>query len=219
MPAAHTPLRRKQSNHSPNTSDVLAEVRVNILEERTDNVLWFKERVMTQDEIVESVVQAPCGGGGLSTVLNVAGIFESDPHPSHKVHSFNLIPPAPKAAPALVAVGTIQTIRTPEHLDGKLVFSVRTSWPTPEKASPGKVCMNINSHSYPPAQPVAPSPSSSQTLSVPSPHEIKAKVHTITPQNTTTVTCFVFYPFLCLPTSIYLVSSPAQFLFSRVSLR
>ncbi|KAF8532242.1 hypothetical protein JB92DRAFT_3103999 [Gautieria morchelliformis] len=125
----------------------------------------------------------------------------------HSSHSTN-----PKASPDSVAVGSILTIRAPEHLYGTLAFSVCTSRPTPEKASPGKAHINVNTHSYLPTSPVAPSPSSSQTLSVPSPHEIKAKqakLHAITPQNPTTVTHFIFYPSLPLPTS----TSPAPFTF------
>ncbi|KAF8509454.1 hypothetical protein JB92DRAFT_2946664 [Gautieria morchelliformis] len=159
------------------------------------------ERVMTQDEIVERTVQqARCDG--LWTTHRSKRTF------------IPLIPPAPKPAPASVTVGTIPTISAPEHLDGTLAFSVRTSRPTPEKASPGEVRINVNTHSYPPTPPVAPSLSSSQTLSVPSPHEIKAKLHAITPQNPTTVTHFVFYPSLPLPTSTTLSPAPFAF-FSR----
>ncbi|KAF8506158.1 hypothetical protein JB92DRAFT_2964193, partial [Gautieria morchelliformis] len=161
------------------------------------------ERVMTQAEIGESVADSA------TSSLRWSIHFES---PSFPPSTFiPLIPPAPKPTPASVAMGAIPTIRAPENLEGTLMFSVWTWWPTPEKASPGEVHINVNTHFYPPTPPVAPSLSSSQTLSVPSPHEIKAKLHTIMPQNPTTVTHFDFYPSLPLPTSTTL--SPAPFSF------
>ncbi|KAF8496611.1 hypothetical protein JB92DRAFT_2989953 [Gautieria morchelliformis] len=148
------------------------------------------DRVMMQDEIVESMDSA-------TSSLRWSIHFRS---PSFPPGTFiPLIPPAPKPAPASVTVGTIPTIRAPEHLDGTLAFSVGTSRPTPEKASPGEVRINVNMYSYPPTPP---------TLSVPSPHEIKAKLHEIMPQSPTTDTHFVFYPSLPLPTSTTLSPAP-----------
>ncbi|KAF8509185.1 hypothetical protein JB92DRAFT_2947816 [Gautieria morchelliformis] len=170
------------------------------------------ERVITQDEIVESVVDSATSLLRWSIHRPKRGWYVRVRSLSFPPGTFiPLILPAPKPPPASVTVGTIPTIRTPEHLDGALTFSVRTSQPTPQKASPGEVRIHVNTHSYPPTPPVAPSPSSTQTLSVPSPHEIKAKLHAITPQSPTTVTHFVFYPSLPLPTSITL--SPAPFAF------
>ncbi|KAF8497360.1 hypothetical protein JB92DRAFT_2987225, partial [Gautieria morchelliformis] len=152
------------------------------------------ERVMTQDEIVESVVDTATSSLFTTSLWWSIHCPKRGRYLQVRSSSFPpgtfipLIPPATKPAPAFVTVGTIPTIRAPEHLDGTLGFSVHTWRPTLEKASPG---INVNTHPYPPTPPVSPSPSSSQTLSVPSPHEIKARLHAIMPQNPTTVTHFV----------------------------
>ncbi|KAF8532246.1 hypothetical protein JB92DRAFT_2843499 [Gautieria morchelliformis] len=169
---------------------------------RREQIMWFKvctcATVMTEDEIVESVVCSHAHGLPATSSLRWSihrpkrGWYLQVRSPSFPPGTFiPPIPPAPKPAPASVTVGTIPTIRAPDS--------------TEHSPSPGEVHINIKTHSYPPTLP---------PLSLPSPHEIKAKTHAITPQNPTTVTHFVFYPSLPLPTSTTL--SPAPFAcFSR----
>ncbi|KAF8496610.1 hypothetical protein JB92DRAFT_2989946 [Gautieria morchelliformis] len=108
------------------------------------------ERVMMQDEIVESVVDSATSLLRWSINRPKHGWYLRVQSPSFPPGTFiPLIPPAPKPPPASVTVGTIPTIRTPEHLDGALAFSVRTSRPPPEKASPCEVHINVHTHCTP----------------------------------------------------------------------
>ncbi|KAF8588088.1 hypothetical protein K439DRAFT_1613840 [Ramaria rubella] len=208
MPTA--PLAKAHlAQYTIKSSDALAEMRVNVLEEGTDNVRWYKERTMTEDEIVESVVDSTTSSLRWSIHRPKRGWYLRLRSPVFPVGTFiPLIPPTPPPADTKPVIRVV----APEP-EGALTFAVRTAPVAPEKASPGEVRIDIGVHSYPPTPPAATSPSSSQTVSVPSPHEINAKLSAIT---TSTVTRFILYPSIPIttPAATSPSSSPIA-LFSR----
>ncbi|PPQ90949.1 hypothetical protein CVT25_008279 [Psilocybe cyanescens] len=50
------PSNSGTSRYRVQTSDVIQDMRVNVSEEGTDEIIWYKERFLSDNEIVENLV-------------------------------------------------------------------------------------------------------------------------------------------------------------------
>lgn len=170
-----------QPNHNPNltryvvrSSDVISDLRVNIFEESSDKVIWYKERFLSDEEIVEHFVH-----NQTSTVLWTIhrpkrGWYIRVRSPAFPPGVFMSLLPVPRSSP--------------DYTDAALYFSCRTnslpSSPPSTSISPTKSGASRDSvdsdatvvHSYPPTPPVAP-----VVVTPPSPPTLDAKLNEIGP--------------------------------------
>ncbi|KAJ7500746.1 hypothetical protein B0H11DRAFT_1994283 [Mycena galericulata] len=130
------------------SSDVLAELRVNVLAEGTDQVVWFMERFLEDDEIVEHLVHNATRRICWTMHRPRQGWYIRLRAPSFPPRVFiPLIPPPPNS--------------TANHPPGALLFDVRTNAPVaPPVTTPNAPAPESDAdHSYPPT-PSAPAPPS-----------------------------------------------------------
>ncbi|KAJ7278933.1 hypothetical protein C8J57DRAFT_1502771 [Mycena rebaudengoi] len=149
LPVHGVPPTPKLTRYLVQSSDVLADLKVNVMEENSDKVIWYKERFLAEHEIIEHLVHnatrticwtmhRPRNGWyiRLRTPLFPPGAF------------IPLTPPPPNVS----------------HPDGALLFASRTNIPAIPESTPRP----SGEHSYPPTPPPAlvvlpPTPSSVQT--------------------------------------------------------
>ncbi|KAJ7145685.1 hypothetical protein C8R44DRAFT_723606 [Mycena epipterygia] len=133
------------------SSDVLEDLRVNILEENSDKVIWFKERFLEEEEIIEHLVHKESRRICWTMHRPRNGWYIRIRAPSFPPGAFiPLIPPLPNAS----------------HPSGALLFSSRTNIPT----VPDVGASTSSAHSYPPTPPPA------VVVHPPTPASVQAKL-------------------------------------------
>ncbi|KAJ4481196.1 hypothetical protein J3R30DRAFT_3700800 [Lentinula aciculospora] len=134
------------------STDVLQDARINVLEETSEQIIWFKERFLGDDEIIEHLVHNPT-----STVCWIIH------RPSQKGWYIRIRSPAfpPGVFIPLVPLPS----KSPLHSDGALSFKSRTILPNtaqtiseyrPPTTHPVANVSTSSIHSYPPTPPPIP---------------------------------------------------------------
>ncbi|KAG6334395.1 hypothetical protein ID866_4697 [Astraeus odoratus] len=172
-------------SHSPNpnlaryvvrSSDVISDLRVNVFEENSDKVIWYKERFLSDEEIIEHVFHNPTSTIQWTIHRPKRGWYIRIRSPAFPPGVFMSVLPVPRSSP--------------DYVDGALYFSCRTtarplsssshatSGSKPSRNSADSDATVV--HSYPPTPPVAPI-----VASPPSPRSLNAKLDEIGPARTT----------------------------------
>ncbi|KAI6160222.1 hypothetical protein EDD17DRAFT_1603735 [Pisolithus thermaeus] len=155
------------------SSDVISDLRINVFEESSDKIIWYKERFLSDEEIVEHLVH-----NQTSTILWTIhkpkrGWYIRIRSPSFPPGVFMPLLPVPRSSP--------------DYADAALYFSCRTNnlplSPPSTSISPKKSGISRDSvdsdttvvHSYPPTPPVAP------IVTPPSPRSLSTKLDEIGP--------------------------------------
>jgi len=61
QPPVSTPPAPRTVRYAVRSSDVLSDNRVNVAEEMSERIIWYKERFLADNEIVEHVIVGPDG--------------------------------------------------------------------------------------------------------------------------------------------------------------
>ncbi|KAF9468372.1 hypothetical protein BDZ94DRAFT_1279871 [Collybia nuda] len=129
------------------SSDVIQDSRINVSEEGSETILWYKERFLSDEEIIEHLVHNPTSTICWTIHRPKRGWYVRIRAPSFPPGVFIPITPVPRASP--------------HYVDAALSFSSRTNilpHVQPEHTSRPSI------HSYPPTPPAVvvqpPSPSS-----------------------------------------------------------
>ncbi|KAJ3830491.1 hypothetical protein F5880DRAFT_1514967 [Lentinula raphanica] len=133
------------------STDVLQDARINVLEETSDKVIWFKERFLGEDEIIEHLVHNPT-----STICWIIH------RPSQKGWYIRIR--SPSFPPGVFIPLIPLPSKSPLYSDGALSFKSRTNLPNaaqmiPEFRPPSQPAANASTssvHSYPPTPPPLP---------------------------------------------------------------
>ncbi|KAJ3718121.1 hypothetical protein DFJ43DRAFT_1159577 [Lentinula guzmanii] len=130
------------------STDVLQDARINVLEETSQQVIWFKERFLGDDEIIEHLVHNPT-----STVCWIVH------RPSQKGWYIRIR--SPSFPPGVFIPLIPLPSKSPLHSDGALSFKSRTNLPHMilEYRPPTQPVANASTssvHSYPPTPPPLP---------------------------------------------------------------
>ncbi|KAJ6519162.1 hypothetical protein C8R45DRAFT_851848 [Mycena sanguinolenta] len=145
-PSTPTPTR-----YVVRSSDVLEDLKVNVMLENSDKVVWFKERFLEEEEIVEHFVHNESRRIHWTMHRPRNGWYIRIRSPAFPPGAFiPLIPPLPNSP----------------HPPGALLFSSRTNIPPVVDAPPRVSTSTV--HSYPPTPPPAvvvhpPTPASIET--------------------------------------------------------
>ncbi|KAJ7657776.1 hypothetical protein DFH06DRAFT_454127 [Mycena polygramma] len=138
LPGHVEPSTTKITRYVIQSSDVLAELKINIKEENSDKVIWFKERFLEDEEIIEHLVHNESRKICWTMHRPRNGWYIRIRSPAFPPGAFiPLIPPLPHTA----------------HPPGALLFSSRTNIPTVSDASTR--VSTSTAHSYPPTPPPA----------------------------------------------------------------
>ncbi|KAI0632744.1 hypothetical protein C8Q77DRAFT_841363 [Trametes polyzona] len=161
------------------SSDVLEDMRVNVLPEGSDRVIWYKERFLSDDEILEHIVD-----NETSTLLWTIhrpkrGWYIRVRAPSFPPGVFISLLPIPQTSPY--------------HAEAALSFACRTNLPAASSSQPSAVRPSAitkhstdsdvtlidgsrdSVHSYPPTPPQGPS----IIVNPPSPRSVHAKLDSV----------------------------------------
>ncbi|KAK0201158.1 hypothetical protein DFS33DRAFT_1111761 [Desarmillaria ectypa] len=137
--------------YNVHSTDVLQDARVNVTEEHTDAVIWYKERFLTDDEIVEHIVYNPTSTICWTIHRPKRGWYiriRSRHFPPGVFIPLTPVPPT-----------------SPHHVDAALSFLSQTNMPSPREAGGAFTFQEGSSsstiHSYPPTPPPPPPPASS----------------------------------------------------------
>ncbi|KAI0295106.1 hypothetical protein B0F90DRAFT_1210793 [Multifurca ochricompacta] len=200
-PSSSTPPAPQTVGYTVRSSDVLSESRVNVVEENSERVIWYKERFLADNEIIEHLVD-----NASSTLLweihrPLRGWYIRLRSPSFPRNVFVPLIPVPPSSPY--------------HSPGSLKFSCRTnvvaplsspvsaSQPSPSSRVPVRSHSFMDSdatltdgtsgqfsptHTYPPP----PTPPS-MLVSPPSPSAVHAKLDQLT-QTRSVVSQFILSP-------------------------
>ncbi|KAH9942840.1 hypothetical protein B0H21DRAFT_749654 [Amylocystis lapponica] len=152
------------------SSDVLSDMRINVSEEGSEKVMWYKERFLADEEIVEHLVE-----NATSTILWTMhrpkrGWYIRIRTPSFPPGVFISLLPLPRASPY--------------HADAALTFACRTNPPSAPKRSEDSdvtltdVQRGSAVHSYPPTPPTQ---VPTFVIDPPSPRSVHAKLAQISP--------------------------------------
>lgn len=159
--------------HNPNlaryvvqSSDVISDLRINVFEEGYDNVIWYKERFLGDDEIIEHVVHNQTSTTCWTIHKPKRGWYIRIRAPSFPPGVFISLLPIPRTSPS--------------YTDAALSFSCLANAPSTAiySSSTSKVSMDSTStvHSYPPTPPRA-----SIMITPPTPQSISARLEEISP--------------------------------------
>ncbi|KIJ25374.1 hypothetical protein M422DRAFT_38812 [Sphaerobolus stellatus SS14] len=153
--------------------------------------MWYKERIMTEDEIVGSVMDAATNTLRWTIHRPRQGWYLRLRSPSLPPGAFIPLLPPPHNLPSVeLPTTTAAPIATAE--EGSLTFSVRTREPIQNEEEPtSDIQPTATSHSYPPSPPQT---LSSQNLSVPNVESIRAKLGSISQRKLGTVRHFGLVP-------------------------
>ncbi|KAF8622603.1 hypothetical protein AX15_006863 [Amanita polypyramis BW_CC] len=97
------------------STDILQQMRINVSEENSDKVIWYKERYLTDEEIVEHIVHNPSNSVCWTIHRPKRGWYIRLRHPSFPPGTFIPFMPVPPSSPY--------------HVDGALSFNSRTNAP------------------------------------------------------------------------------------------
>ncbi|KAJ7157950.1 hypothetical protein C8R43DRAFT_1180197 [Mycena crocata] len=143
----------KLTRYVVQSSDVLEDLKVNVMEENSDKVIWFKERFLEDEEIIEHLVHNESRKICWTMHRPRNGWYIRIRAPSFPPGAFiPLIPPLPNAP----------------HPSGALLFSSRTNIPIIPEAEAGSSTSTV--HSYPPTPPPA------VVVQPPTPASVQAKL-------------------------------------------
>ncbi|KAI0826514.1 hypothetical protein BC628DRAFT_236937 [Trametes gibbosa] len=171
--------RSETTRYVVQSSDVLEDMRVNVRLEGSDQVVWYKERFLSENEILEHIVE-----NGTSTLLWTIhrpkrGWYIRVRAPSFPPDVFISLTPIPQTSPY--------------HAEAALSFACRTNLPaTPSSPPLGRRPSAITNHStdsdvtltdgireslhsYPPTPPQGPS----IVINPPSPRSVHAKLDSV----------------------------------------
>ncbi|KAF8153926.1 hypothetical protein B0H34DRAFT_719597 [Crassisporium funariophilum] len=109
------PSNSGTSRYVVQTSDVIQDMRVNVSEEASGKVIWYKERFLGDDEIVENVVHNPTSTICWTIHRPKRGWYIRIRSPSFPPGVFIPLTPVPQKAPY--------------HTDAAMSFSSRTNIP------------------------------------------------------------------------------------------
>ncbi|KAI0061294.1 hypothetical protein BV25DRAFT_774325 [Artomyces pyxidatus] len=163
---AATPTSSKLVRYTVHTSDVLSDNRVNISEEGSERVIWYKERFLADEEIIEHIVD-----NATSTVLwtvhkPLRGWYIRLRSPSFPPTTFISLVPVPQSSlyhtPAAMSFSCRTTSPPAASAKSSLDSEVTLSDQTASRSPP---------HTYPPA---ATPPA--VLVSPPSPSSVHAKL-------------------------------------------
>ncbi|KAJ7194970.1 hypothetical protein GGX14DRAFT_404326 [Mycena pura] len=160
--------------HLPNSSDVLeGDLIVNVKEETSDKVVWFKERFLEEDEIIDHLVHKESRSIRWTMHRPRNGWYIRIRSPSFPPGAFIPLIPAPPGSP---------------HPTGALLLSSRTNViPTVPEADPRPSTSTV--HSYPPTPPPA------VVVHPPTPVAVQAKLEQAQGKQRHQVTNFVLAPY------------------------
>ncbi|OJA10116.1 hypothetical protein AZE42_11723 [Rhizopogon vesiculosus] len=180
--------------HNPNlaryvvqSSDVISDLRINVLVEGCDKVIWYKVRFLRDDEIIEHVVvrfHVPClslihtamqstithrQSAGRSTSQGAGGTSASVPHSSVRASPSPISHlPMPRSSPS--------------YIDAAPSFSCRTNAPPDLQSSSNTSKTSEDSistvHSYPPTPPAA-----LIVITPPTPQSVNVRLEEIPPSS------------------------------------
>ncbi|KAF7370319.1 hypothetical protein MSAN_00663300 [Mycena sanguinolenta] len=151
LPSNVEPSTPKLARYVVRSSDVLEDLKVNVMLENSDKVVWFKERFLEEEEIVEHFVHNESRRIQWTMHRPRNGWYIRIRSPAFPPGAFiPLIPPLPNSS----------------HPPGALLFSSRTNIPPVVDALARVSTSTV--HSYPPTPPPAvvvhpPTPASIQT--------------------------------------------------------
>ncbi|KAI0041677.1 hypothetical protein FA95DRAFT_1526240 [Auriscalpium vulgare] len=164
------PTAKKPARYTVHSSDVLSDNRVNISEEGSEQVIWYKERFLADEEIIEHIMD-----NATSTLLwtvhkPLRGWYLRLRAPSFPPTSFIALLPVPSSSPY--------------HTPAALIFSCRTNAPVSLPSEPTTSKSSLDSEATLSEQPAAspshtyPPPASPPSVSIspPSPSSIHSKL-------------------------------------------
>ncbi|KAH9925599.1 uncharacterized protein BXZ73DRAFT_91056 [Epithele typhae] len=165
------------------SSDVLQDMRINVSLEGSEKVVWYKERFLTDDEIVEQIVDNATSTALWTVHRPIRGWYLRLRTPSFPPGVFIPLVPLPQTSPY--------------HSEAALSFACRTNLPSPNPARirpytlsktdsettltnepPAQASTRpslTSEHSYPPTPPTGPV----VTVSPPSPRSVHAKLDSV----------------------------------------
>ncbi|KAG5644288.1 hypothetical protein DXG03_008774 [Asterophora parasitica] len=129
-------------------------MRINVSEENSATVAWYKERFLSDDEIIEHVVHNPTSTLCWTIHRPKRGWYIRIRSPQFAPGVFIPLIPVPRTSP--------------QYADAALSFSSRTSIPLGDIASQAHQSVS-SAHSYPPTPPAV-------SVQPPSPKSVKAKL-------------------------------------------
>ncbi|KAH9887017.1 hypothetical protein C8Q73DRAFT_813012 [Cubamyces lactineus] len=159
------------------SSDVLEDMRVNVHPEGTDKVLWYKERFLSDDEILEHIVD-----NETSTLLWTIhrpkrGWYIRVRSPSFPPGVFISLLPLPQTSPYYAEAALSFACRT--NLPRSAPSSDTRPSPFTKHSTDSEVTLTNGSrdsvHSYPPTPPQGPA----VVISPPSPRSVHAKLDSV----------------------------------------
>ncbi|KIP06571.1 hypothetical protein PHLGIDRAFT_452655 [Phlebiopsis gigantea 11061_1 CR5-6] len=170
------------------SSDVLSDMRLNISEEGSERIIWYKERFLSDDEIVEHVVENATSTLQWSIHRPKRGWYIHIRSPSFPPGVHISLTPLPQSSPY--------------HAEAALSFSCRTNAPPtyPGTAAGSSALPKTSTdsddtlttdpapHSYPPTPPTNPA----VRVHPPSPRSVHARLVSIPPA--APITSFVLTP-------------------------
>ncbi|KAI3608835.1 hypothetical protein WG66_003751 [Moniliophthora roreri] len=127
------------------SSDVLQDARVDVLEENSDKVIWFKERFLAEHEVIEQIVHNQSSKVCWTIHRPMRGWYIRIRSPSFPPGVFIPLTPVPSSSP--------------HHSEAAMTFISRTNLPNPLEDSVLLVQAGSSTstvHSYPPTPPPAP---------------------------------------------------------------
>ncbi|KAJ7055641.1 hypothetical protein C8F01DRAFT_455295 [Mycena amicta] len=138
------PSTPPMSRYVVQSSDVLEDLIINVKEEGSDKVLWFKERFLEDEEIIEHLVHKESGRIRWTMHRPRSGWYIRIRAPTFPPGAYiPLIPPPPNS----------------DQPPGSLLFSSRTNAVIPSSRIPPPLETRASTssvHSYPPTPPPAP---------------------------------------------------------------
>ncbi|KAH7882198.1 hypothetical protein F5I97DRAFT_1913169 [Phlebopus sp. FC_14] len=145
--------------HNPNlaryvvqSSDVIDDLRVNVLDEDSDKIRWYKERFLSHDEIIEHVVHNQTNTICWTIHRPKRGWYIRIRAPTFPPRVFISLLPVPDSSPDFMDAALYFSCRTSAH--PFLSPTVDFRWP---KSSTDSVASDSTAvHSYPPTPPAAP---------------------------------------------------------------
>lgn len=202
QPPISTPPAPRTVRYAVQSSDVLSDNRVNVTEEKSGRVIWYKERFLTENEIVEHVIDKANSSVLWEIHRPLRGWYIRLRSPRFPQNVFIPLVPVPASLPY--------------HLPGSLRFSCRTnvapashansppSIPSPSSRLPGPsshsstdsdvTLTDASNGQFSPTHTYPPAPTPPRTVvSPPSPSAVHAKLDQLT-QPRVMVSQFILLP-------------------------
>ncbi|KIJ61252.1 hypothetical protein HYDPIDRAFT_177139 [Hydnomerulius pinastri MD-312] len=168
--------------HNPNlaryvvqSSDVISDLRVHVLEEGSDKVSFYKERFLSDEEIIEHVVHNQTSTICWTIHRPKRGWYIRIRAPTFPPGVFIPLLPVPRSSPDFVDAALSLSCRTNVYPPPPSISEASSA-----KSSTDSVASDATAvHSYPPTPPAAPI-----IITPPSPQSINAKLDEIGPMPT-----------------------------------